>query len=331
MYQSFYGLRERPFDLTPNPRFLFLSAGQREVLSNLQYGLTTPRGLTLLLGEAGTGKTTLLQVALQGLASAGVTAVRISNPTLTRGEFYESLAEAFGLSTAAGKSKAQFLSELRRLVFQRFSIGRLSAVIFDEAQSLTDDLLEEVRLLSNMETPTAKLVNVVLAGQPELADRLNQPGLRQLKQRISLRCGLQPLNVRETAAYIAGRLRIAGGEPAGVFSRAAVGAIYQGTAGVPRTVNVVCDNALIGGFAAQVKPVSAGIVEEVLRDFDLPTGSALTAPRRHGLLEIEHEEGNLGPFLSVAAASGPGSARPGSMFEMFNRKRRFSFLKRDRG
>lgn len=139
----------------------------------------------------------------------------------------------------------------------------------DEAQSLPDELLEEIRLLGNIETATSKLLNIVLSGQPELADRLNQPSLRQLKQRLALRCELRTLTLEETAAYISGRIRIAGGNPQGIFSRQAVIAIHEASAGIPRTVNVLCDNALISGFAAHVKPITLDIVREVCRDFDV--------------------------------------------------------------
>jgi hypothetical protein len=145
----------------------------------------------------------------------------------------------------------------------------MTALVLDEAQSLPYELLEEVRLLSNIEASSTKLLNVVLAGQPELSDRLNEPGLRQLKQRVSLRCVLEPLDLVETAAYVAGRIRIAGGNPIEIFSREAVTAIHECSRGLPRTINVVCDNALIGGFAAQARPVPRSIVLEVMRDFDL--------------------------------------------------------------
>lgn len=269
MYERFYGLRERPFELVPNPKFLFLSTRQREAVSNLRYGLGAPRGLTLMLGEAGTGKTTILQSVLDDLDRSSVQCVLISNPTLTRTEFYETLVDGFGLSGDASRSKAKFLAEFRALLESRHAAGLLSAIVLDEAQSLSFELLEEVRLLSNIETPTTKLLNVVLAGQPELADRLNDPQLRQLKQRIALRCELKPLSVTETAAYIAGRLRIAGGEPASIFSREAIGAIQEASGGVPRIVNVICDNALLSGFAAQTKPILRSIIDEIRRDFDL--------------------------------------------------------------
>lgn len=269
LYAGFYGLTESPFDLTPNPRFVFHSARHREVLSNLQYALTTSRGFTLVLGEAGTGKTTLVRTALSTLPISTSRYVVISNPTLSRVEFYEYLAREFELSKAAYGSKTQFLAELQDSVEVRYSAGGLTGLIVDEAQSLPHELLEEIRLLGNIETPTAKLLNIVLCGQPELAERLNQSSLRQLKQRLALRCELLPFSLPETASYVAGRLRIAGGAPAEVFSRDAVIAIHEASSGIPRTINVIADNALIGGFAAQQKPVSAPIVEEIRRDFDI--------------------------------------------------------------
>lgn len=268
LYATYYGLTEAPFELTPNPRFLFLSARQREALSNLRYAFEAGRGFTLILGEAGTGKTTLVRAALQGLKS-GCRYVVVNNPTLTRQEFVEYLASALGLSQHATSSKAGFLTELTRDLATRHAEGITTGLIVDEAQSLPHELLEEIRLLGNIETSTAKLLNVVLCGQPELADRLNEPSLRQLKQRIALRCQLGALSLAETAAYVAGRLRIAGGAPAEIFTRGAVVAAHEAAEGIPRTINVICDNALIGGFANQVKPVSEEIIESVVADFDL--------------------------------------------------------------
>ena len=278
MYTAFFGFAERPFDLTPNPKFLFLAPGHDEALSTLRLGLSTYSGLTLLLGEAGTGKTTLVHTALAELnedSSTQVEAVLLSNPTLTRDEFYEFLAESFGLGIETGASKTRFLFALRSHLQQQHERGRKTALLLDEAQSLPYELLEEVRLLSNLETDTVKLLNVVLAGQPELADRLNEANLRQLKQRIALRCELTPFSLSHTASYIAGRIRVAGGTPMNVFTREAISAIYAASGGLPRVINVICQNALIGGFAAQVRPVSRAIVEEVCRDFDVRSGPHL--------------------------------------------------------
>jgi general secretion pathway protein A len=277
MYESFYGLRERPFDLTTNPRFLFLTPRHREALSTLHYGLRAPRGLTLLLGDAGTGKTTVLRAALAEEKRPENRNVLLTNPTLTRAEFYEFIARGFGLDETCATSKARFLTEFQRDVHERHQAGGLTTLIIDEAQSLPYELLEEVRLLANIESSTAKLLNLVLVGQPELADRLNEQSLRQLKQRITLRAQLTPLDLRETASYIAGRLRIAGGNVSEIFAKNAVMAVYELSGGLPRIINVLCDNALVGGFAAQAKPVDADIVREVGRDFDFgsrPRGAA---------------------------------------------------------
>jgi type II secretory pathway predicted ATPase ExeA len=272
LYGAYYGLQEPPFDLTPNPRFLFLSTRQREALSNLRYALATSKGFTLILGEAGTGKTTLVRTALGELGDTPSRYMLVNNPTLGREEFYEFLTHGFGLSPEAARSKTRFLAELQQAVEARYAAGGLTGLIIDEAQSMPHALLEEIRLLGNIETATTKLLNIVLSGQPELADRLNDLSLRQLKQRIALRCELQPLALDETAAYISGRLRIAGGAPGEIFTRETVVRIHRASAGIPRTINVLCDNALIGGFAAQVKPIPVDVVEEVCADFDLHSG-----------------------------------------------------------
>jgi general secretion pathway protein A len=337
MYETFFGLRERPFDLVPNPRFLFLTPRQREALGNLRYGLTVPRGLTLVTGEAGTGKTTLVQAMLSAINHDRVECVLLSNPTLTRSEFYEFLTAGFQLSAAAGGSKTRFLFEMRRHLLARQAEGLLSALVLDEAQSLPYDLLEEVRLLSNIETPTVKLLNVVLVGQPELARRLNESGLRQLKQRIALRCELAPLDLSETAAYIAGRLRIAGGEPATIFSREAIHEIFEASSGVPRTINVICDNALVGGFAAQVKPVTRAMIEEVRRDFDLGRQpDAFPAPEvaRHpvpasngnGKLVRSGSDDGGADQRGVLLASADHQGGDDQMFGAIARKKRFLFF-----
>lgn len=322
MYEQFFGLRERPFDLVPNPRFLYLTARQREALSNLQYGLVQPRGLTLLIGEAGTGKTTLVQAVLGELDRAMVECVLISNPTLTRSEFYEALADGFGLGPGASESKVRFLSAFRDHLEHRRSAGLLSALVLDEAQSLPYELLEEVRLLSNIETSTMKLLNVVLAGQPELANRLNDPNLRQLKQRIGLRCELTPLDFAETAAYIAGRIRIAGGEPAAIFSREAIVAIFEASGGVPRIINVICDNTLIGAFATQTKPIVRKFVQDVCRDFDL-LGRAGQTLRR--LPESEPAAGSAVQVPAEPADTEP-STEPAELTSSEPRRRFFSFF-----
>lgn len=270
MYEQFFGLRERPFDLTPNPRYLFLTNRYREALGNLVYGLAGRKGLTVLTGEAGTGKTTLLTVALAQWREAGHLVATLRNPTMDRAEFLQFLQHEFGLSEAAGQSKTTLLREFEVLLNKRHAEGLLTALVIDEAHSLPTDLLEEIRLLANIETAETKLLPLILLGQPELADRLNDPSLRQLKQRVALRCSLVPLDLRETAAYLAKRIHLAGGDSLNVFTREAVEAIHYGSGGIPRLINVICDNALVNGFAAGQRPVGRDIIRDVCVDFDLP-------------------------------------------------------------
>lgn len=321
MYEAYYGLRERPFDLTPNPRFLLLTGKHREALSNLQYGLMSRRGLTVLVGEAGTGKTTLIRAAVAELESQGAIIAYLNNPTLTRQEFCEFLTSAFNLSPAAASSKTRLLRELAKALEKFRADGVLTGLIIDEAQVLPDELLEEVRLLANIETATDKLLPIVLAGQPELSDRLNHPSLRQLKQRVALRCQLNALDSRETAEYIAGRIRIAGGNSVVVFTRQAVDVIHQRAGGIPRLISVICDNALISGFAADRRPVSRDIVEDVCRDFDLVPSSGAVAPPA-AAPELPRE-----PPPPAAAGPAAATAPTGrSLFEHFTVRRRFSLF-----
>lgn len=319
MYESFFGLRERPFDLAPNPKFLYQGGASREALSTLRYGLTSPRGLTLLLGEAGSGKTTLVRTVLGELPKGQVQCVLLSNPTLTRSEFLEALAAGFGFEPEIAASKTRFLERIRHHLEARHARGQLTALLLDEAQSLPYELLEEIRLLSNIET-TVKLLNVVLAGQPELGERLNEARLRQLKQRISLRCELRPFDGAETAAYIAGRVRIAGGSPLGTFTREAVQAIHDVSGGLPRVINVVCDNALITAFAAGEKPVTRATIDEVVRDLDLaaPSVAVTAAP------EPELEPAPVPAPEPVAAVADSSPSSP--LFGFFGRRKRFSFF-----
>jgi len=274
MYQRFYGLRELPFDLTPNPRFLYLAPQHREALSNLQYGLSTAKAMTVLIGEAGSGKTTLLHTALQSEMCRQVTCVYLNNPALTRQEFIQILSERFDLGPRAARSKAVLLSELQRLLAERREHGNITALVIDEAQSLSSELLEEIRLLANIETTTQKLLPLVIAGQPELRDRLNEPQLRQLKQRVSLRCEIAPLNIDHTSGYIAFRIRAAGGDASKIFTREAVTMIHAKSCGIPRVISVICDNALVSGFALGRATVDSAIVAEVVRDFDLDVGAS---------------------------------------------------------
>jgi general secretion pathway protein A len=331
MYQRFHGLRELPFELTPNPKYLFLTPQHREALSNLQYGLSSAKAMTVLIGEAGTGKTTLLQAALESESCCNVSCVYLNNPTLTRREFVEILSDRFSLSPRAGESKAVLLGELDGVLRERRARGQITALVIDEAQGLSGELLEEIRLLANIETPTEKLLPLVLAGQPELRDRLNEPGLRQLKQRITLRCEITPFSLTETAAYIELRIRRAGGDAAKLFTREAVRLIHQKSGGIPRVINVICDNALVTACGLERHLVDRAIVVEVVHDFDLggaepPDGAV---PERGDA--VPRPDDSIGHPTAVTAdgkaAPDASAATERELFAMDAGRRRFSLFR----
>ena len=310
MYQQFFGLRELPFDLSPDPRYLHLTRRHREALANLEYGITARKTLTVLVGEAGTGKTTVVRAALQSDACRAVRTLYLSNPALTRNEFMDFLAAGFSLGLEAAESKAVLLQRLEEELLERRRLRVITALVIDEAQSMPIELLEEVRLLANIETSSEKLLPLVLIGQPELADRLNEPALRQLKQRVALRCMLGRLSREETDAYINGRLSVAGGNGRKLFADDAVDVVHAHSAGIPRTISVICDNALVSAFALQQKRVTASMVREVCEDFDL-------APSAHGLPNRADRDPE------------PGSSdepEPQPRLAVAGRRRRFSFF-----
>jgi general secretion pathway protein A len=269
MYETFYGFSELPFELTANPKYLFLTARQREALTILQYGLFSAKPITVMIGEAGTGKTTLIQAALESDRCRDVRCIYLNNPALDRDDFVRLLALKFDLGEELGRSKPLLLERLERVLRERREVGEITALVIDEAQSLSVELLEEVRLLANIETPSAKLLPLVLAGQPELDARLDERNLRQLKQRVTLRCDLEPLDLAETAAYMASRIATAGGVASRVFTREAVALIHEHAGGIPRSINVICDNALVSGMALGRHQVDRAIVVEVCRDLRL--------------------------------------------------------------
>jgi general secretion pathway protein A len=325
MYLRFFGLRELPFELTPNPRYLFLTPQHREALSNLQYGLFSAKSITVLIGEAGTGKTTLLRAALESERCRHISCVSLNNPALTRGEFVELLAARFGLGAHAAESKAAMLEELERVLVERRTRGEITAMVVDEAQTLASDLLEEIRLLANIETSTDKLLPVILAGQPELRERLNEPGLRQLKQRVALRCEISPFTLEETAAYIATRIKLAGGEATRLFTREAVMLIHEQSRGIPRTINVLSDNALLTGMGLGRRPIDREIVREVARDFDLG-GPSTSVPVSAAMDEATTEESNPEEAEAVAQIEAPATSEP-ELNAGAGEPRRYLFLK----
>jgi general secretion pathway protein A len=268
MYTEFYGLTELPFGLTPNPRYIFKTESYLEVISNLKYGITHYKGIVMVTGEVGTGKTTTLRSMMQQLGHK-IASVYILNPSLTVPEFFEILCTSLQLGLSQSASKPEILSTLARSLAARHSKGMRTVLIADEAHGLTTAVLEEIRLLANLETNTEKLIQIILCGQPELREKLNQPNLRQLKQRISLRCSIKPLALFEVPKYIRFRLKTAGAERVDIFDTEAVELIGQASAGIPRVINNVCDNALLEGYADGRETIGRDIIVNVLERLDI--------------------------------------------------------------
>jgi type II secretory pathway predicted ATPase ExeA len=262
MYLSFYGLREKPFNTTPDPRFLYPTPGHQEALAQLLYGVEERKGFIVLTAEVGTGKTTLLQALLRRLTSDTKVAF-VFNSALSFEGILEYALEDFGITTT-GSSQAQRLFALNNFLIERRRAGQNTVLILDEAQNLDARTLEQVRLLSNFETPTGKLLQLLLVGQPELHTKLQQPELRQLKQRISLRCRLPVLTPEETRRYIHYRLQVAGAQDATLFSERAVARISNYAHGIPRVVNIVCDHCLLIGYAEQQRRIGPDLVEQAI-------------------------------------------------------------------
>ena len=267
MYTDFYGLKELPFALTPDPRYLYFTPSHTEVMANLHYGIESGRGLIVVTGEVGTGKTTLLRWMMQRLDRTVMVAY-IFNPRLSVSEFYQYLATLFNIGT--WESKSDLLLELGKVLETRHNRGLRTVLVVDEGHGLSTEVLEEIRLLCNFESDTAKHLQIVLTGQPELREVLNQPDLRQLKQRVALRCEITALpNVEETSQYISSRLKVAGALKTGIFSPGAVDYIFRCSAGIPRNINNLCDNALLNGFASSATVISRAMIEEVAKTFDM--------------------------------------------------------------
>ena len=261
MYKSFYGLRVHPFTNTPDPRFFYMTQKAHDTFANLFYSINRRHGFVLLTGEVGTGKTTLLNTLVQELRKRRVCCAHIVNPNLEPLQFLDLVLAEFGVPCTS-REKGAMLMELQRWLRRRHESGGTALLIVDEAHTLPLETMEELRLLTNFETPTGKMLQAVLAGQPELDRKLNLPQMRQLKQRIVSRSCLSPLSREETQRYIQARLKCAGADGNTIFSPEAIEAVQNGSRGIPRLINLICENALIAGYAAQAKLVTVPLVEE---------------------------------------------------------------------
>ncbi len=293
MYCDYYGFVRRPFEMTPDPTFLFLGEAHREGLATLVYGVQSGKGFVLLTGEVGTGKTTLLHALLAQLDSSTAMAF-IFNPILTPLDFFEMLFREYGIEKKC-ETKADYLLALNDFLIERLANDQQTLLIIDEAQNLSPEMLEEVRLLSNLETPTSKLLQILLVGQPELNELLSRPELRQLRQRIALRHHLRPFNERELRDYLAERLARAGYTGKGIFKRSAVKELFSASQGIPRIINNICDAALLQSYARESPHVDAGVIKDVVANLALPapeylnrnyTGAGAAEPRRRRFLSF---------------------------------------------
>jgi len=268
MYKAFFGFAENPFNMSPDPSFLFRSAQHEEALANLIYGVQSRKGFVVLTGEVGTGKTTMLECLRDFLSSQQITYASLFNSRLNVEQFFEMIAYDFGLRCTR-TSKTEVLFALNEMIIERANLGRTTVLIVDEAHNLDWDVLEEIRLLGNLENRRGKMLQILLAGQPELDRKLEAPEFRQLKQRIALRCLLQPFQLEETLDYVQSRLTRAGLRAQSVFPDEILREIHFRTQGIPRVINAMCDNLLLTAFALETKVVTVAMVDEVSGDMRL--------------------------------------------------------------
>lgn len=270
MYKSFYNLKRNPFEITPDPSFLFPTKRHNEALAALYYGVRRHKGFVVMTGEVGTGKTLLVRCLLQLLNQNDIAYAYVFNGRLSPLEFLQYVAADFGLSSS-GKNKGELLLMLSNYVISRHQKKLTTVLVVDEAHHVSAEILEEIRLLTNLETTQQKLLQILLVGQPELDEKLDSVELRQLKQRISLRSQLQPLDPEETRGYIQRRLQVAGANPkaAALFPAETIASVYRHSRGIPRLINTVCENALISAYAKQAPSVTPDIIEEIAADFRL--------------------------------------------------------------
>ena len=307
MYKSYFGLRENPFNVNPDPRYLYLTKQIEEALTGLMYGIQTRKGFITLTGEVGTGKTTLVNRLLDWLRQRRTRTAFLFNSRMNTSHLFDFILAEFEI-VCESRTKSQQLMKLNQWLLERYRAGETAVLIVDEAQNLSYPVLEEIRMLTNLETSTEKLLQIVLSGQPELEEKLKLPQLRQLKQRITLRCKTAPLTKEQTHAYIAERLRIAGsGEQ--IFSPEAMDTVHMYSLGIPRVVNLLCEHALINTYVEQERVVSPKIVEDIAREFQLDEIEPIPPPGSsridNDVYNSETFVQNLGEALSRFRVSSP--------------------------
>lgn len=265
MYCDFFGFTEKPFTITPNPQFIYLSGNHREAFAHLLYGIDSHAGFIAMTGEVGTGKTTVLRTLLSQLDPEKYKSALIFNPCLSGEQLLASICRDFGIE-AAEKNSFAYLEALNHYLLEQNAAGRTLVLVIDEAQNLAPEVLEQVRLISNLETERDKLIQIILAGQPELDAVFRRHDLRQLNQRITVRCRLSPMGLDDTKEYIGHRLRISGSRIPGIFSSGAVKRIYRFSGGIPRLINVACERALIMAWTRESTTVTPRIAAQVISE-----------------------------------------------------------------
>jgi general secretion pathway protein A len=285
MYKAFFGLSRNPFNANPDPDYLYLTQQMKESLEELTYGIEVRKGCMLLTGEVGTGKTTIVNYLLSWLRQRKARTAFIFNSHLNTSQLFEFILADFGLADDP-RFKTNPLMAFNEWLTERYRAHEMVVLIVDEAQGLPASSLEEIRLLMNLEMPHEKMLQIVLCGQPELEAKLKRPELRQLQQRIGVRCKTRALTLQETYDYIQNRLRIAGAVGAPLFSQEAIDAVHFHGRGIPRIMNLICENALINGYVEQVRLIGASLVEGAARDLEL---EAISAPRGHRSLDVSGE------------------------------------------
>lgn len=281
MYCEFFGFSEKPFTITPNPQFIYLSEQHREAFAHLLYGIDSHAGFIAMTGEVGTGKTTVLRTLLTQLDPEKYCSALIFNPCRSGEQLLANICREFGVIPEE-RNGFGYLDALNIFLLEQHAAGRTVVLVVDEAQNLTPDVLEQVRLISNLETERDKLIQIVLSGQPELDDVLQRHDLRQLNQRITVRCRLTPMDMRDTAEYIRHRLKVTGCRLPGLFSSGAVKRIYRFSRGVPRLVNIVCEQALVMAWTQENSSVTPAVAARVIEGTRHASGRRSVWQRIHG-------------------------------------------------